>query len=38
MSQQKPPAPEKKKIDPLAFMGQCGTRPGKPDEKKETKK
>ncbi len=39
MSAQKPPAPEKKKkTDPLQFMGQCGTRPGKSgEEKKENK-
>lgn len=38
MSNEKPPAPQKKKLDPLAFMGQCGTRPGKTDDVKETKK
>jgi hypothetical protein len=37
MSKEKPPAPEKKKLDPLKFMGQCGTRPGKTEDKKENK-
>nr|MDO8115066.1 hypothetical protein [Candidatus Sigynarchaeota archaeon] len=36
MSEKKEPAPspeKKKKVDPLQFMGQCGTRPSKDGEK-----
>jgi hypothetical protein len=37
MSEKKPAGQEKKKIDPLQFMGQCGTRPSKDSEKKPRK-